>query len=100
MDPLKQPELEPAVYAPLVPVLYADGIANLSPGNQVVKLHLVRYDNPVYGDGDARIEAVAQVVLPIEGFVNTLIFFERVLTSLVEDGHVKQELVDRLRNAP
>jgi hypothetical protein len=100
MDQTEQADEESApVYAPSVPQLYADGVSQLLPASQVLKFHLIRYDGPVYGEGDLRMAAVAQVAMPVDGFVHTVVFFERVLKNLIRDGHVTEELVSRLRSA-
>jgi hypothetical protein len=80
-----------------LPTIYADGIANLAPSNQVVKFYLYRTDPHVMAKPEQQNQLVAQIILPIPSFVFTAVFFEKALKQFVAQGNVPQSLVDTVR---
>lgn len=94
----------PAVAQPLTPfpsptteVLFADGVWSLTNSPSVVKYYLVRLDPSFAGDGKVQANPIAQIVMPIDGFVNMFAFFEAQLQNLVNGGVVSHEHLERAR---
>ena len=79
--------------------VYADGIVSIAQTYEVVKVYLAKNDNPVDGEGDAKPATVAQVIFPMSVFVNTFAFFETTIKRYIKDGLVRQEDLDRIRQA-
>jgi len=81
------------------PVAYADGIANLAHGKNVVKFYLLRADPDVAAVGPVQIQVVAQIVMPIDGFVRSIIFLTKTIqTLLIPRGAISQEEVEQIRS--
>jgi hypothetical protein len=62
---------------PGTPVAFADGVTNFSQNKHVVKFYLYRTDPDVGGVGPAQNNIVAQVVMPVDGFVQTVLFLNK-----------------------
>lgn len=92
-----QPPVGPQFPAPTLPAVFIDGVASLLYNQQVVKFYLSRLDPSLTGQGAPKMTEVAQVVMPLSGFVMTAIFFEDMLGRMVEAGLVQQKDVDQLR---
>jgi hypothetical protein len=81
-----------------VPVIYADGILNQVRAPGISKFHFFR-DDAVVGDSSqyTKVE-VLQIIMPVNGFVDMLAFFEHRLKLMIEKGQTTQEFVDSRRN--
>jgi hypothetical protein len=89
-----------AIYPPQnLPVLYLEGIHNISVTENVVKMYVFR-DNPaVSGQSlNSRRQPVMQIIMPIDEFLRTVIFLERVLSNFQDNNVVSRQKVDELRN--
>jgi hypothetical protein len=81
-----------------VPIIYADGVVNISPSPQVVKFYLYRTDADTSGQTQqAKNQICGQVVMPTLVFAQTAIFFERSLKHLVSTNVIAQETIDSIR---
>ena len=93
------PAIIPSVkIIPDIPVIYADGAMSQNWGPGVTKFFLGRLD----GDPEAKKDSstsvtVAQIIMPADGFVQMVTFFEHRLKGMIEAGVVSQELVDNAR---
>jgi hypothetical protein len=97
-EPDKAPASIPAVkIVPDVPVIFADGVISQSWGPGISKFYLGRFD----GDPEAKKEAISvpvvQMVMPAEGFVQMVAFFEHRLKAMIEKGIVSQDSIDSAR---
>ena len=81
------------------PTIYADNVLNLSHAAHVIKFYFARIDPSFTGGSTAAVQhtAVAQVVMPIDGFVRTALFFEQAMTSMISDNIISQAEVDAIR---
>jgi len=59
-----------------------------------MRFYLYRTDSDSSGKDKYKNQVVAQVVMPVEGFVGSVVFLERVLHNWVKNGTIKKELVD------
>jgi hypothetical protein len=83
-----------------VPVVYADNVLNVSVAEHVVKIYLVRDDpSPTAPDLVVQRAPIAELIMPIDGFIRASVFFEITLNEMVSRGLFQKEEVDRLRNA-
>ncbi len=86
-----------------IPVIYADGVANIAPSAQVIKFYLYRTDpntGATYPPLDQyKNQICAQIIMPTASFVQICMFFERSLKQLVTMGIVAQEQVNALNAA-
>jgi hypothetical protein len=85
---------------PNFPTAYADGVVNFSPGSDVVRFYLMRWD----GNFDAKqneysASIFGQVVMPKEAFLHTVAFFEESLKYMVKLGHFTEEQIAKARAA-
>jgi hypothetical protein len=101
-------ELNPragAGYPPLgFPTIFAEFVPTIILGPAVVKFYLMRADAPFMpgeadGGGTSKQTPVCQIVMPLENFVNTAVFFDRYLQNLISQNIVPQEFVDNLRGS-
>jgi hypothetical protein len=82
---------------PHFPTVFADGVLNFANNPSVVKYFLARIE-PNFGElGVYQIQPFAQVVMPLDGFVNMVCFFEEALKGMVRDGLISQARVDEHR---
>lgn len=88
----------PAVkIVPDIPTIFADGAISQSWGPGISKFYLGRLDADPAAKGDATSVTVAQIIMPAEGFVSMMAFFEHRVRMMVEQGIVSQETVDNAR---
>jgi hypothetical protein len=83
--------------APDIPVIFADGAIsqNWSPG--ISKFYLGRIDPDPEALKEGTSNPVAQIIMPAEGFVQMITFFEHRLKAMVEQGIVSQATIDKAR---
>lgn len=88
----------PVYPPPNFPLLFADNVSNFAYGQSLVRLYLVRND-PSFNEGtvEARSQPIVQLVMPIEGFVATALFFDHVLSTMVAENVINQARIDELR---
>ncbi len=97
-------EAAPAAIAPEyppqhLPVAFADGVKSISWGLGVVKFYFHRYDPDMNAKFDNQAQPVAQVVMPIAGFLRTSLFFQRTVEGMVKDGTIPAELMAEVQKA-
>ena len=80
-----------------IPTIYADGIANILPTTEVVKFYLFRLDPNQSGVGEVQPRAIAQVILPMSGFLRAAFFFERAIKHFLNQGTLAQEIYDAIK---
>jgi hypothetical protein len=97
-EELPPPHLIPATGFPPenMPTAFADGVANIAPSLTTVKFYLYRTDPDISGAPRYRNAIVAQVVMPIDGFVASVAFLNRSVSRLVEQGALNKEQVDAI----
>jgi hypothetical protein len=86
--------------APGVPSIFCDGVVNVAPSGQEVKCYLYRTDRDAVGgqvhESVNRNQIIAQIIMPLDAYIQTTLFFNRVLNALIDNGTVSQEHVDHL----
>lgn len=82
---------------PEIPAFFADGVISQSWGPGISKFYLGRIDSDPNATGEAKTVPVAQVIMPADGFVNLVTFFEHRLKTMIEKGIVTQEAVEKSR---
>ena len=80
-----------------LPTVYADGVLNLVNNPNTVKFYLYRLDANLSGGHASKVQPFAQVVMPLNGFLDTVIFFDRMLDKLVAEGVVPEKLIEEMR---
>lgn len=94
------PVQPPAAYPPPgLPTHFADGVLNFQSGQQVVKFYLFAFEASTSSMTEHRFNPVAQVVMPVSAFINTVAFFDSVAQKLIKDGVVSQAELDQTRVA-
>jgi hypothetical protein len=88
-----QPEEFPS---PGFPVIYADGVISATRTDHNVKVYLFRSDPHPFAEGGANAMPTAQVVMPLDGFVNAATFFVQTLVKLVEEKKVPTEALSQI----
>jgi hypothetical protein len=76
---------------PSLPTVYADGALNLAKTNEIVKFYLGRADPAINTPSDNKIQVLAQVIMSMNGFIETATFFEKALDGYVQEGIVSRE---------
>jgi hypothetical protein len=83
--------------SPTLPTIFVDSILNVAPSPNVVKFYVARTDPSVRGASKYLTQPFAQVVMPMLGFIQTVVFFEQALKNFVETGLITSEQVDTMR---
>jgi hypothetical protein len=83
---------------PNFPTMFTDGVTNAGYGQSLVRLFLSRSD-PSFGEAttETRTQPIAQLIMPLDGFITTALFFERLLARLIAENFVNQARIDELR---
>ncbi|MFZ1964893.1 MAG: hypothetical protein WAU78_15745 [Roseiarcus sp.] len=84
---------------PEIPTIYADGVANVYPTIHTTKMYLTRADSEIGGKAEIENHAIAQLVMPIDGFVQTTVFFNKVLDGLIASNVVDKQTVEAMKLA-
>jgi hypothetical protein len=82
---------------PSLPTIFADGFANLTPGQQVMKFYLYRTDPDQTGTSSYKNQVVAQVVMPTTAFAQAATFFERAIKTFCAQGFISRDAVNAFR---
>jgi hypothetical protein len=80
-----------------LPVIFADFVPATGRQAGAVKFYLMRNDPSISGDSTFNPQLVAQVIMPVVGFVTTAVFFENELENMITAGELKAEMVEELR---
>jgi len=83
--------------APTFPTVFADGVGSLTNSPSIVKFFLSRFEPDLAGTAPAKVQAFAQVIMPMEAFATTTLFFERALAGFVKQGFITQERLNEMR---
>jgi hypothetical protein len=81
------------------PTAFADGVLNASIAPGVVRFYLFRFEPSFKGDNQFQTQAVAQIVMPVEGFVAATMYLNNQITRLMAGGLISPERVEELRRA-
>jgi hypothetical protein len=88
----------PAVkIVPDIPAIFTDGAISQNWGPGISKFFLGRLDADPNALKEATSTPVAQIIMPAEGFVQMVAFFEHRVEMMVEQGVVSQGSVDKAR---
>ena len=79
--------------------IYAESASNLAFMSGMGKFYLTRQDPAAHGDGetDTVSRVVAQIVMPLDGLINTYLFMEEVIADAGNENPVIQQLIESLR---
>jgi hypothetical protein len=83
--------------SPTVEVVFADYVWSLTNSPAVVKYYLARFDPSFSGDGRVQPTPVVQIVMPMDGFISMVAFFEAQLKILVAAGVVSEARLAQAR---
>ena len=75
------------------PVFFADGVRSISWSAHVVKIYFARSDPHFTGSGESHQMPHLQLVIPLDGFLGTIEFLNRVVTRLKNDGLITPQQV-------
>jgi hypothetical protein len=91
-------QAQPGEYPPPnFPTVFADGVQSLINSPAIVKFFLARFEPTFVGDGRSQLQSFAQVIMPIDGFAMTAVFFEAQLRLLIQNGYITETRVAELR---
>ncbi len=79
------------------PTMFADGVLNVSIAQGVVKHYMYRFEPSFQGDNQFQTQPVAQVVMPTEGFVSSVLYFSLQIEHLIKNDLITRERVEELR---
>jgi hypothetical protein len=82
---------------PQFPTVFADAVGTLANSPTTVKFFLSRFEPSFAGDGRSQLQPFAQVVMPMDGFAATFVFFEAQLRTLVQAGYISEQRLAELR---
>jgi hypothetical protein len=76
-----------------------DAVANIWPSGHTVKMYLVRTDPEISGKAEFKNHVIAQLIMPTDGFVQTVLFLSNALEGLIESKAIDKEFVESMRVA-
>jgi len=91
-DDMKVEHISEGTPGPNFPLVYADNVLNVAPGEDTVKFYLSRIEPNFMVTETYR----NQAVMPLGGFVSTALFFGDVLKQMLETGLITQDYLDNL----
>ncbi len=95
------PQAQASGYPPLnFPTVYAEYVPFITLGSTVVKFYFMRADAPLIpnvGEDVPTNTPVCQVVMPLDSFVHTAVYFSAYLENLIASGIVQKEVVESMR---
>ena len=80
-----------------LPTVFADGLLNVSNSHSEVRFYLMRADPALNGDAEFKAQPIAQIVMPLQSFMHTTIFFEHQLDVMIAQGLIDVAAVDEAR---
>lgn len=80
-----------------IPTIFADGVISQNWGPGISKFYFGRLDADPEAKQDATSVTVAQIIMPVEGFVSMVAFFEHRLKAMLAQGIVTQDALDKSR---
>lgn len=99
--PTQQPEAVAAISSVRVvqdtPVVFADGVTSQSSGVGFSKFFFHRWDPDPEAKGPGKATQVLQMVMPTDGFLSMVMFFEHRIKIMVKEGSISQADVDKKR---
>lgn len=75
------------------PVIFADGVVSVTHGPELVKLYLGRIDASANAVGAVQTKYPAQVVMPLSGFVHSMVFLGEILRRIRDSADSPQNIV-------
>jgi len=90
-------EVEAGYPPATLPTIFADGIVNAAPSVNAMRFYLFRTDPEQRGKAEYQNQVVAQVVMPLAGFVASYVFLEKAVKKFISDGTISQEMVTTFR---
>ena len=85
--------------ASTIPTIFCDGIVNLAPIANAMRLYLFRSDPDQVGKPKFKNQILAQIIMPVPAFIHTALFFERGLKQFVEQGTIPPDMVEQIKQA-
>ena len=85
----------PVRIVPEIPAIYADTVLSQSYGPGISKFFLARFDSDPAATSVPSSVPVAQVIMPAEGFVQMVAFFQMRLQVMVDSQIISQDSVDK-----
>jgi hypothetical protein len=83
-----------------IPTVFADGVVNLAYNPRVTKFYLFRTDPSLKSESDYLNQPFAQIVMPLDAFVQAAAFFNQGVERMVAIGLITKEQVEALRIHP
>jgi hypothetical protein len=82
-----------------LPVIFADGVLSQAWSANLSKFYLSRIDSdPQPGPGrENKLVPLVQIVMPIDGFIQMVAFFEMRLKMMVNSKVITQEMIDKAK---
>jgi hypothetical protein len=80
-----------------LPVVFADGVLSAAWDRGVVKFYFGRNDPDLRASNPGKDTPVMQIVMPVAGFVTMSLFFDRIVSRLVDQKHITPEDLEKLR---
>jgi hypothetical protein len=84
--------------SPEFPTIFADNAGSLVNSASIVKFFLSRFDPSYQGDGRFQQQAVAQVIMPVEGFGFMFVFFEAQIRAMINRGFITEAQLAQWRS--
>lgn len=81
-----------------IPVIYADGVASVTPFAHTIKVYLYRTDPNSLALPESKNVLVAQLVFPKNAFIFTALFFAKCLRLFVSQRTIQQAEIDAMQD--
>jgi hypothetical protein len=95
----QRPDTGTGEFPPLnFPLIFTDGVLQMSYGHSMVRMYLARHDPSLNPNNiNAATRPFAQLVMPLNGFLETALFFEATLSRLLNEKIITEQQLNELR---
>jgi len=81
------------------PVVYVDGVTGVAPGPHIVKFVLSRLEPSLQGQDKILTQPIAQIAMPLPGFLQMAFFFENAIKDMQTKGLLTAEQLAEVRKS-
>lgn len=98
-DTQKSSDSAPVYASDDIEVSFFDSVINISHRGEIVKMYMCRFDPSINGSLSNKLNITAQIVMPSVGFIQFILFGEKIINDMVANKHITQEQVDEVRRS-
>ena len=82
-----------------VPTIFSDGVQAIANSPHIVKFYLAQQNPSINAVGTSDLATIAQIAMPLDAFVSSIVFLQQGLERMVETGFVSAEMIATAKEA-